>query len=335
MNITELHDALGTGTVDQIKNIRQNRFTHLLVLREVTSTSRFTTDGETTNTQVIMTGDPERETLPMKAVDLFYRKQPGAERRRAKEIQRDLMKHVQECATDLMGPNDMNSESIESVLFGSAAGNDSVSQRSRVLYNSAFSIRDSEVAAKQEKQNAPGDQARNDSEEGQGLWTHGFVEPHVLFPSVVTLDSATPEEVMFTMAVINKTARYGAATSRGGCVNNHILGAYCGTNDSPANMRVTQMTTALLADELSDNDSYTLDDLKSIVTGLPIRRKAASAAMKEAFELLDEEDNLNLTEIPQEELSEAERQLNDDGVLAGILEDQYEKVETYIDSFEN
>lgn len=335
MNVTDLTDALTSGTVDELKNNRQNRFTHLLVLREVTSAARFTTDGETANTTMVRTGDPEEKTVPMNAVDMFYRKQPGAERRRAKEIQRDLLSHVEACASDQMDPNEMSQSSVESVLFGSAAGDAGVSQRSRVYYNSAYSIRSAEMSLSQNKQNSPGSKDRNRSAENQGLWTHDFVQPNTLFPSVVTLDSATPEEVLFTMAVIDQTTRYGATTTRGGCVNNHLLGAYCGTADAPSNLQLVQKIAGELAEAQTDGEGYTVDDLESVISGPPLALREVREATLNSFEELCDRRNMNFTNIPRDDVNEALEQLNDDGVLAGILETQNEKVENYLESFEN
>lgn len=335
MNTIELTDALGTGTVEQIKNHRQNRFTHLVVLREVTSAARFTTDGETANTTMVRTGDPEQETVPITAVDLFYRKQPGAERRRAKEIQRDLLSHVEACANDNMELNEMNQSSVESVLFGSAAASDGVSQRSRVYYNSAYSLRKAEVALSQNKQNSPGNKERENITESQGTWTHDFVQPNTLFPSVITLDSATPEEVLFTMAVIDQTTRYGASTSRGGCVNNHILGAYCGTVDAPSNLQLNQQVTGLLAEKQSNKPGYTVEELEHVINGPPLPVKEVRKTTQSAFEKLANSENLNFTSISTEDINEALEDLNNDGVLAGVLEDQNEKVEAYLDTFKN
>lgn len=336
MNVSELADALTSGTVEEIHNTRQNRFTHLVVLREVTSSARFTTDGETANTTMIRTGDPEEQTIPITAVDMFYRKQPGAERRRAKELQRDLLAHVNACASDHMKPNEMNQSSVESVLFGSAAASDGVSQRSRVYYNSAYSIRSADMALSQNTQNAAGNKDRNKSSEGQGTWTHDFVQPHTLFPSVITLDSATPQEVMFTLAVIDQTTRYGAATTRGGCVNNHILGAYCGTTDAPSNLQLVQQITGQLAAETSSSEEgYTKQDLEDVVTGPPLPTATVRDETVTAFETLCDRRNLEFTGITKSELSETIAELNDDGVLAGVLETQNEKVEAYLDEFEN
>ena len=43
MDLNTFTDELDRGTVEQIQNTRQNRFTHILLLREVTAPARFTT----------------------------------------------------------------------------------------------------------------------------------------------------------------------------------------------------------------------------------------------------------------------------------------------------
>lgn len=327
MNVKTFTDELEAGTVAQIQNTRQNRFTHLLLLREVTAPARFTTDGETVNTMQIRTGDPQSETHLTRVVDLFYRKQPGAERRTAKSIQRDLLSHIDECADDHMAPNDMQQNSVESVLFGSAAGDEQISQRSRVYYNSAYSIRTAEATVQQNVQNAPGDETRVDATEGQGTWTPDFVKPGTLFPSVVTLDSATPEEVLFVMAAIARTTRYGANETRGGNVRNHFLGVYTGRQDGPANLELTRLAAGLLSNE---DGEYSVEELKATIRADPIDITAATDAVRSAYTQLQERRGLDFNKITDDTLQGVVQTLGDDNELKPMLERQYEKVEDYI-----
>lgn len=328
MTIETFTDAIERGTVEEIQNTRQNRFTHLLVLREVTAPARFTTDGETVNTLKVRTGDPLGATYVTRVVDLFYRKQPGAERRIAKSIQRDLLSDVEECNDDYMHPNEMQQNSVESVLFGSAAGEVGISQRSRVYYNSAYSLRSATAALQQNVQNASGDEVRVDAEEGQGTWTPDFVKPGALFPSVVTLDSATPEEVLFVMATIGRTTRYGAGESRGGNVRNHLLGVFTGRQDGPANLEVTRLTAARLAGE-----GYTEDDLRETVTGAPIDVEQAADAVESAYDTLQERRSLQFEPVDPDLVEDTMTDLGDDGKLEAVLERQYEKVEDFVARF--
>jgi len=329
MEITEFKQNLSEGTVDKIHNTRQNRYTHLLLLREVTSPARFTTDGETANTTNILIGDPEKETYPIRAVDLFYRKQPGAERRTAKRLQRDLLGDVDDdCAEDHMHPNEMKQNTPESVLFGSAAGDEGISQRSRVYYNTAYTLRDANVVLRQNVQNAPGDETRNESSEGQGTWTPDFVQPGALFPCIVTLDSAIPEEVLFTMAAIARTNRYGAGETRGGNVTNRFLGVYTGSNDSPSNLELTRQTAANIVEANGV-------ELKEFATEKTVDVGDAKEAVREAYESLLDKNSIEADKISEENVNSVVGELRNDDVLADVMEEQLEKVQNYIERFNN
>jgi len=328
MTFDTFTDQIESGTVETMQNTRQNRFTHLLVLREVTAPARFTTDGETVNTMKIRTGDPTRATHVTRLVDLFYRKQPGAERRIAKSIQRNLLSDVDECNDDHMHPNEMQQNSLESVLFGSAAGDAGISQRSRVYYNSAYSLRAADATLQQNVQNASGDEVRVDAEEGQGTWTPDFVKPGTLFPSVVTLDSATPEEVLFVIATLSRTTRYGANESRGGNVRNHLLDVYTGRRDGPANLELTRLAAAHLAGE-----DYTEEDLQETVYGPPIDVERATEAIQAAHEALQERRGLRFESVDGDLVQETVEALGDDEALESVLREQYERVEDYVERF--
>lgn len=324
--LDDFTDAITAGTVDRIQNRRQNRHTHLLVLREVTAPARFTTDGETVNTTTVKMGDPEGETETIRAVELFNRKQPGAERRIAKSVQRDLLADKGEvCTEDYMHPNEMRQNSPESVLFGSAAGNQSVSQRSRVYYNTAYSLRDATRTVRQNTQTAAGDQTRMDSAEGQGTWTPDFVTPGTLMPSVVTLDSAVASEVLFVLTVLSRTTRYGANESRGGNVRNHVLDVYAGCGDGPANLEVARQTVAELAEDHGGVDDVV--EAETLDTG------RVKSATKTAYEELLERRGLSFDTVGTETVQSAVRALRDDDALKGVMEDQYEQVTDYVERF--
>lgn len=337
MNFDTFTDKIEEGTVTEMKNTRQNRFTHILVLREVTAPARFTTDGETVNTMEIRTGDPHQDTVTTRAVDLFYRKQPGAERRVAKSIQRDLLADHEHCGDDYMDPNDMNQNSVESVLFGSAAGDKSISQRSRVYYNSAYSLRNADATIQQNTQTAAGDEIREQAEEGQGTWTPDFVKPGTLFPSVVTLDSATPEEVAFVLATLSRTTRYGKSTSRGGNVNNRILTIRTGRVDGPANLEVTRLTAGKLAahDEGDDNQTYSTETLNDIISGGPFDPDAVATHVIDAYDTLLDRRGIEMTQVSGDTVDEAVAMLQDDDTLQDVLNRQVERTEAYVQSVDN
>jgi len=325
MNIDAFTDEIASGTVDEIKNTRQNRRTHILLLREVTAPARFTTDGERGNTMTVRMGRPGKDTVEMRAVDLFYRKQPGAERRTAKSLQRDILGDDSEaCEKDRMHPNNMRQNSPESVLFGSAAGNHGVSQRSRVYYNSAYSLRDASVTLQQNTQTAAGDEARQESTEGQGTWTPDFVRPGTMFPSVVTLDSAIPEEVLFVLAVLNRTSHYGAGETRGGNVTNHILGVYAGRDEGPANLEVARETVAKLTGDEFEHASDVVE-----ASTLPLKK--VQRATVAAYEYICETRGLDFETVEKSEIDDILTTLRDEEALYNVMSSQLDAVEDYVD----
>lgn len=325
MDINTFTDTIASGTVDKIKNVRQNRRTHILLLREVTAPARFTTDGERGNTMVVRMGRPGEDTVETRAVDLFYRKQPGAERRTAKSIQRDMLGDDSEvCKDDRMHPNEMQQNSPESVLFGSAAGNVGVSQRSRVYYNSAYSLRKASVTLQQNTQTAAGDETRQEATEGQGTWTPDFVRPGTMFPSVVTLDSTVPEEVLFVLTVLERTNHYGAGETRGGNVTNHILGVYAGHDEGPANLEVARETVAEL---IGDEFEYVSDVVEA--STLPLDE--VQAATVDAYEHICEARGLDFETVTESEVGDILTALRDEETLYNVMSSQLDAVEDYVD----
>lgn len=325
MNISEFKSAIDDGTVEQIENERQSRYTHILLLREVTAPARFTTDGETVNTTRVRMGIPGQETVETRAVDLFYRKQPGAERRIAKSIQRDLLGDVSEdCKEDSMSPNDMRQNSPESVLFGSAAASEGVSQRSRVYYNTAYSLRDVPHITRQNIQNAPGDENRNVSTEGQGTWTPDFVLPGALFPSVVTLDSAVPEEVLFMLATLARTTRYGAGETRGGNVKNHFIGVFTSRTDSPSNLEISRQVVGNLA-EMDEFDG--VEDVTTAST-LPINQVISKTI--HCYQHLFNQQGIPFNHIEQDAVDSVVSALQEEETLESVMRDQLDAVSDYV-----
>jgi CRISPR type I-D-associated protein Csc2 len=326
MDISEFKTAIDSGTVEQIQNDRQSRFTHILLLREVTAPARFTTDGETVNTTRVRMGSPDEETIETRAVDLFYRKQPGAERRIAKSIQRDILGDVSEdCAEDSMHPNEMRQNTPESVLFGSAAASEGVSQRSRVYYNTAYSLRDVPKITRQNTQNASGDENRNVSTEGQGTWTPDFVLPGALFPSVVTVDSAVPEEVLFVLSTISRTKRYGAGETRGGNVANHFLGIFTSRTDTPSNLEVTREVVGSLA----ATDQF--DTVEDVVKAETLDVEQVADKTQQCYQQLLENQGIPFNQINREDVDDVVRALQDEETLESVMTDQLEAVTDYVD----
>lgn len=227
----------GTVAADEMTIRPQSNFVNILVLRELQSHAVFTTNGQDADLASVAVGDGDERTEFSPGL-MFMRKQTGSDRRFAKALQRDLGLFDEDEDECTMQVNEMCQDCPECILYGSAAGEDAVSITSRVMYDTAYTLRDASVIIDEKFQNAPGDDYAKSAE--ATIREPDFFEPGTLFPSVVTLRDATPAELAFVLGVTKQNKRYGATTSRLGRTKNHILGVYVGGEEGPANLELTR-----------------------------------------------------------------------------------------------
>lgn len=269
-------DELKNGTVSELTNKPENNYTSILVLRELESNAVFTTNGVDADIGTIAIEDSEYNPVLM-----FMRKQSGSDRRYGKSMQRELLEDV-ECT---MNVNEMCQKCPECVLFGSAAskGDYDISITSRVMYDTAYSLRDSNVVVEEKFQNAPGDSYSKKAT--AGIREPDFVLPGTMFPCVITLRDATPEELAFVLAITLKNKRYGATSSRQGRTKNHILGIYQGNEEPASNLAITKKTINKLGDanEITKRDTISIDKAKK--------------AVKQSFDEILKQEKIDMEEI--------------------------------------
>jgi CRISPR-associated protein Csc2 len=308
----DTYPELERGTVhrDEMSIAPKNNFTNVLVLRELESHAVFTTDGESADLASVAVRT-EDESVTYSPGLMFMRKQTGSDRRFGKALQRDLT--GTECS---MKVNEMCQECVECILYGSAASSDAdqeLSITSRVMYDTAYTLRDASAAIDEKFQNAPGDEYAKSAE--ATIREPDFFEPGTLFPTVVTLRDATPEELAFVLGITAKNKRYGATTSRLGRVNNHILGIYTGSEEGPANLELTREALRRL------NDTASYDTLEDVVTASAHDPDVVARCLTETFDERIAAASLDLTRVPDETVNDLLEAATGDG-LADILEAQ-------------
>lgn len=273
----DTYPELERGTVprNEMTIAPQNNFTNILVLRELESHAVFTTDGQSADLANVAVGaGDDRETYSPGL--MFMRKQTGSDRRFGKSLQRDLLET--ECT---MQVNGMCQDCVECILYGSAASDDADQQlsiTSRVMYDTAYTLRDATATIDEKFQNAPGDDYAKSAE--ATIREPDFFEPGTLFPSVITLRDATPEELAFVLGITAKNKRYGAATSRLGRVKNHILGVYTGSEEGPANLGLTRDVII----RLRDSDETTADSIQDVITAAAHDPQLVGEFLQSAFD---------------------------------------------------
>lgn len=309
MSLKQLDD----GTVEELTNKPENNYVSILVLRELESNAVFTTNGQDADLGTISLNDDEYNPVLM-----FMRKQSGSDRRFAKSMQREMLDDI-ECTMDV---NEMCQECPECVMYGSAASSSdrNISITSRVMYDTAYSLRDAKKVVEEKFQNAPGDnysQETSGEDAMTGIREPDFVQPGTMFPSVVTLKDATAEEVAFFLSTTMKNKRYGATSSRQGRTKNHILGIYTGDEEGPSNLAVTKKTIELLGEETVEQD--TLDS------------ETVQEKVKQAFDQLVEDDRLDCEEVDSvnEVLDDVRENIEE------YLQTQEEKSREFVESVES
>lgn len=291
MSIEDIKKKLSWGLVEELINEPSAHYVHILLLRELQSSAIFTTNGQDADIATVGIG-AEDGLVDYSPVMMFKRKQTGSDRRKGKELQRNLAG-----IEDTMNVNEMTQDSPESMLYGSAAGDEAISVTSRVMYDTAYSIRDSSAIVEEKFQNAPGDQFAKGAT--TAIREPDFIVPGTVFPCVVTLRDATFDELVFVLGITKMNKRYGAATSRIGRMENHVLGIYCGIEEGPANLILSQEVARRLAME---NGGLTSETLNNVLYGPVLDIAKVKGHIKQAFD--DDLENLNVEALSDKETKE-------------------------------
>lgn len=324
----DTHPDLKRGTVapDEMSIAPENNFTNVLVLRELESHAVFTTDGQSADLASVAVGSgDDRETYSPGL--MFMRKQTGSDRRFGKSLQRDLLDI--DCT---MQVNGMCQDCVECILYGSAASDDAdqpLSITSRVMYDTAYTLRDATAAIDEKFQNAPGDDYAKEAE--ATIREPDFFEPGTLFPAVITLRDATPAELAFVLGITAKNKRYGAATTRLGRVNNHVLGVYAGSEEGPANLGLTRDVIR----RLQDDDTTGSETIQDVITASAHDPELVGEHLQAAFEerVEAERGGLDLERVSEETITDLTASATGSD-LAEVLETQREASRAFRDQTE-
>lgn len=317
--MNDITQKLEKGLVKELTNNPGNRFVNVLVLRELQSNAVFTTNGQDADVVTLTVNDGD-ESMNYSPAIMFMRKQTGSDRRFGKAMLRTLLDV--ECT---MQVNKMCQKCLECVLYGSAASEDvteTKSVTSRVMYDTAFTIRDSSVIIEEKFQNAPGDDYAKEST--TAIREPDFFNPGVMIPCVITLRDATFAELLFILSITLRNKRYGAVTTRIGRVKNHILGIYAGSEEGPSNLELTTGVIRKLAEE---NDQ----SLEDVVTSSTLDVGSVVRHTKSVFGDLVEKERLEITGLEESDLNTILVSLTDE-MLKDVFGKQNKASGEFIDS---
>ena len=326
MNIEQFKESLKEFTLKKPEKKPKENYVNILVLRELKSAARFTTDGVEANSAVIRIGNME-ETVGK----LFGRKQVASDRRKAKALQRTLISEEMEKANDTkdwdgctMKVDEMCQRCPECALFGSAASKEGISITSRVMYDEAYTIRALNAIVEEFFQNAPGDNYAK--KPTSHINEPDFFKEGVLFPCVVTLKDVTVEEVLFFLNITDRNSRYGATGTRFGKTQNHILGVYASHREGPSSLEVTRGIALKLAEKVKGDDA-----LKQVMYRDTLPVDDVKTAATTVYEDLSEKQRIEYgTKFDEKEVSDVLNELKDDEIVKSQLVRQIENIKEFV-----
>ncbi|MCC7448446.1 MAG: type I-D CRISPR-associated protein Cas7/Csc2 [Anaerolineae bacterium] len=218
------------------------RYAHIVMLRVTEGYAVFQTDGELNKARV---SAGLADNRGMTRITLFKRKQTTPERLNGRE----LLRHF----GLLSASEDENDEysciyNVKSckrcpdcVTYGFAIG-DGGSEKSKVYADTAFSLTDYAISHEAFTLNAPYEDGTM-SERGEvtsRINQQDHVKPQTIFPAVLTTRDLTANLFAYVLQNVLRTTRYGATTTRGGTVRNHIVAIVLSDGEIFSNLLFTQ-----------------------------------------------------------------------------------------------
>lgn len=230
------------------------RYAHIVILRVTEGYALFQTDGELNKTRVSAGVSDE---MPMTRISLFKRKQTTPERLNGRE----LLRHygLLSASEDEKDPDSCiyNVKSCrkcpDCITYGFAIG-DGGSEKSKVYADTAFSLTDYASSHEVFTFNAPyedgtmSDQGAVSSRINQ----QDHVKPQTIFPAVMTTRDLTESLFNYVLLNVLNTGRYGATTTRGGTMQNHIVAIVLSDGEIFSNLLFTQRLYDLLRPDGND-----------------------------------------------------------------------------------
>ena len=332
MSVEKFTEELKGYILDKPEKKPRENYINILILRELKSAARFTTDGVAANSAVIRIGDRE-ETVGK----LFGRKQVASDRRKAKALQRTLISDKMNEVVGTGGWNgctmkvtEMCQKCPECALFGSAASEGGVSITSRVMYDEAYTIRSLTSIVDDFFQNAPGDDYTKKAT--SGIREPDFFREGTLFPCVVTLRDVTIEEALIFLNITDRNSRYGATGTRFGKTQNHILGVYASHREGPSSLEVTREIALKLAKEAVDNEELNIieEKLKEVMNHDTLSVDDVKRIATAAYEELSEKQRIKYKKFDVNNVTNILNELSDDQVMKELLAKQIEKIKDFV-----
>jgi len=219
------------------------KYAHIVMLRVTEGYALFQTDGELNRARV--SAGTASDSPMMTRITLFKRKQTTPERLNGRELLRnygllsdsDDEKDPDSCIYNVKSCR----KCPDCITYGFAIG-DGGSEKSKVYADTAFSLTDYATSHEVFTLNAPYEDGTM-SDRGEvtsRINQQDHVKPQTIFPSVITTRDLTTNLFVYVLQNVLRTTRYGATTTRGGTVRNHITAIVLSDGEIFSNLLFTQ-----------------------------------------------------------------------------------------------
>jgi CRISPR-associated protein Csc2 len=228
------------------------KYAHIVTLRVTEGYAIFQTDGELNRARVAAGLDDQ---TPMTRITMFKRKQTTPERLNGREALRNFGLMPDTCEYNVKACR----QCPDCVTYGFAIG-DGGSEKSKVYSDTAYSLTDYAVSHEVFTLNAPYEDGTmsDKGEVSSRINQQDNVKPQVVFPSVLTTRDLTSSLFFYVLQNVLRTTRYGATTTRGGTMRNHITAIILSDGEVFSNLMLTQRLHDLLRP--SGNDPVRVAD---------------------------------------------------------------------------
>ena len=231
----ELLDNEAEWFIDEPTPLVPAKYVNIAILRRTVDYAAFRTEADKYTNSVATSATKNSEKIIERAL-ILASKQKAVERRHESKIIRDVKPEAEDC---YLKDNLCLKCPVCALNGGIRAekGAGEISIKSRVLYQTAFSILPFEDIVESVTFNAVNERT---IKTGQALGERELVKPNTHFISVVTLLAPTVDELKFYLYSMLKTTRYGAETRGMGVIENKLLGVVLADTETFTALGITQ-----------------------------------------------------------------------------------------------
>ena len=255
--------------MERYDNFPHGKYVTLLILRQAQSEVIFRTEGsgDGLSFDTVQSGSKNKE--PMQRAVITKRKQVAVERRTGRELlrQANLLfykgglktgKVEEVCALNRNMPCE---HCIDCMLYGFAAGGGGA-QKSRVMTDDAFSLHPFAKVTAQRTFNGLFDNSTMrdpvDGSPSTSIQSDEYVKPGALFVDMQTLKDVTEGEMIYALANVMRSRRYGAISSRMGKMRNILVGIIFSDCELFSNLELTQAVYDRVVEDKANKDVWPL-----------------------------------------------------------------------------